>query len=265
MSTIAQRIASLGLYDPDATAWVLAVRTAGASVSVARARQVSTLVNALKAANIWNSLDRLWLHAAENATQALIDLKARATATAVNSPTFTTDRGYKCNGTSSYLDLLFNPATALSPQYVRDDASFGGWVVTASTINGGVDYGNDYSAVGTALIIKYGGNNTRANIGASTGDLIRADGGAKTGLHHIQRTGRSAGAHFRNGASVGSLTSTSVAPTSKKFGVGAYIGAGASTFSDGQHGATFIGAGLAGKESAFYTPMRTYMTAVGVP
>lgn len=263
MSSIAQRIASLGLYDPDATAWVLAVRTAGASVSQARARHISTLINALKAANVWNSLDRLWVHAAENATQALIDLKARATATAVNSPTFAANSGYQCNGTSSYLNLGL-AANAGSINYTRDDASVGGWITSVTGSGGGVDFGHDFGGY-SMIIAKAGVANTRWEINANTNPSGVPSIAFVAGLFHSQRTGSATSALFRNGASIITSTAPSIALSAKNFGVGAYVAGGPSNFNAGLYAASFIGGSLSGKESAFYNAMRTLMTAVGVP
>src|SRR5262249_57621708 len=99
-------------FDGDTLAWQSAVQGAGGAVGYAQLGFVDRLIFDLKAANVWAGLDRLWLFAAENSQQALIDLVARAGATAVNSPTFTATRGWQGNGTSSYLHSHFNPPTA---------------------------------------------------------------------------------------------------------------------------------------------------------
>lgn len=97
--------------DPDALLHKVAVVAAGGTVSDGRLALESTLIGGLKTASVWPLLDRLWLLAAENSQSALIDFVARASATAVNSPTFTTDRGYAGNGTSSYLNSNYTPST----------------------------------------------------------------------------------------------------------------------------------------------------------
>lgn len=85
------------------------------------------------------------------------------------------------------------------------------------------------------------------------------------GLFHSQRTGAATSALFRNGASIITSTAPSTALAAKNFGAGAYVAGGPSNFNAGLYAASFIGAGLGGKEAAFYAPIRTYMTAVGVP
>lgn len=262
MSPIARRIASLGLYDVDARAWVTAVRAAGASVSQSRAEKVSALVIALKAAGIWPSLDRLWLHAAENATQALIDLKARATATAVNAPTFSPNKGYTGDGSTSYLNLGL-ASNAAGINYSRDDAGVGGWMLTAPVNIGGVDWGYDYGGY-SMLQARYSATQYRWEINSGTNPSgTPASGGLSTGFFHSQRTGASASTMFRNGVSTITSTAPSVALQAKNFGAGAYV-AGPANFSSGQYAASFIGASLSGKELAFYNAMNAFMVAAQV-
>jgi hypothetical protein len=262
MSSIARRLAALGASDPDARTWVNAVNAGGGSVSRTREVYVSALIVSLKAAGVWVSLDRLWLHAAENSVQALTDLKARAAATAVNSPTFTTDRGYAGNGTTSYLDLGLNANAAT--YFTRNDASFGGWISLSPTANGGFDFGWDYGGY-SMILARYGALSYRFEINAGTNPSgAPANGGLDTGFFHGQRTAAAVSALFRNGVSVISSTAPSTALSARKFGAGAYVG-GPANFSTSRYAASFIGASLAGKEAALYTAMRTYMTAVGVP
>jgi hypothetical protein len=73
----------------------------GGALSNSELRLVSNLIRGLKTDGVWSSLDRLWLFAAENSTQALTDLVARSSATATNSPTFTANQGFAGNGTPS--------------------------------------------------------------------------------------------------------------------------------------------------------------------
>lgn len=97
--------------DADALLWVAAVVTAGGTVSAARQALVSNFIAAEKHAGCWTLTDDYWLLWAENATQALVSLKQLRTATPVNSPTFTANSGYAGNGTSSYINTGFIPAT----------------------------------------------------------------------------------------------------------------------------------------------------------
>lgn len=66
----------------------------------------------LKSGGIWSKLDTFAMFANDGGNDfALIDWKRLVLMTAVNSPTFTTNQGFTGNGTSSYINTNFNPAT----------------------------------------------------------------------------------------------------------------------------------------------------------
>jgi hypothetical protein len=70
------------------------------------------LVIDLKAAGVWSKLDTFAVFATDgNSDFALIDWIRLSDYTAVNSPTFTTNEGFKGNGTSSYIDLNYTTTT----------------------------------------------------------------------------------------------------------------------------------------------------------
>lgn len=100
-----------GGIDADALLWRDAVVTNGGTVSAARLAIVNTFVAAEKASGAWALTDDYWGFWAENAVQALTSLKQRRLATAVNSPVFTTDRGYAFDGTTNYINTGFIPST----------------------------------------------------------------------------------------------------------------------------------------------------------
>jgi hypothetical protein len=81
------------------------------------------LVVDLKDGGIWSKLDTFAVFATDGSSDfALIDWKRLSQYTAVNSPTFTTNVGFKGNGTSSYVDTNFNPSTS-GVNYTLNNAS----------------------------------------------------------------------------------------------------------------------------------------------
>jgi hypothetical protein len=81
----------------------------------------------LKDAGIWSKLDTFAVFATDGDSDfALIDWKRLTDYTAINSPTFTSNEGFTGNGTSSYIDTNWNPATQ-GVNYTQNDACFGGW------------------------------------------------------------------------------------------------------------------------------------------
>ncbi len=85
----------------------------------------NNLVLALKAGDIWTKLDVLYIFANNGGSNfATLNWKAPSAnqSTLINTPTFTTNEGFMGNGTSSYIDTNFNPATQ-GVNYTLNDAS----------------------------------------------------------------------------------------------------------------------------------------------
>src|SRR5574342_691619 len=97
----------------------------------ARKTLYATMIDALVAGGIWSKVDVLKVYAAADSPTALVNLKSASfTGTLINAPTFTVDRGYAGNGSTSYVDTNFNPTTATTPNFTQDSAHMGAWVLT---------------------------------------------------------------------------------------------------------------------------------------
>src|SRR5690606_35810663 len=94
-----------------------------------RARQllINTTITNLIAAGLWPKLDVLYLLAAADEQAARLNWKnpGTFTCTAVNSPTFTADRGFAGDGSTSYLDTNFNISSASGRLYEQNSAHIG--------------------------------------------------------------------------------------------------------------------------------------------
>jgi hypothetical protein len=64
-----------------------------------------------KASGFWSTRDFIFNFEGSNGSFALIDWKRLVMATAINSPTYDATKGFASNGTTSYIDLNYNPAT----------------------------------------------------------------------------------------------------------------------------------------------------------
>ena len=259
--------ASPASFESETTAWESAVVTAGGLVSSGRKIVVNDLIAGLKSDGVWTKLDRLWLFAAENSQSALIDLKENDASTAVSSPTFTTDRGYNGNASSSYIDTTYNPSTD-GVNYTQDSASGGVWDLTAPSAGNdaylvGAHNGGAVS-IGIIPCLYYNGVFYVAVNGAAS--TIAALGGSAPGFFAVNRSTSTAIQLYRNGSLDNSATDTSAAVPSYNIFVGAlnYINTPAS-FSSDQAAACFFGGHLTATEHGnLYNRLRTYMTAVGV-
>ena len=225
--------------------------------SATRKGHINTLISALKTAGIWTKLDVLYILAAHDAQAARLNWKADAyNLTAVNSPTFTTDRGYAGDGSTSYLDTGWDAATN-GAQFTQNSATIFGWSRTAGQNNG------FWLGTGTALSIALRPRSTADALryyvnAASLTDVANTDG---SGLLAASRSGANATQSYRNGNSIGSAGSVASGALSS---VDVNIGRCNSTFNPAQCAAMGLGANLnATEHAALYTALNTYLTAVG--
>ena len=125
--SLTNRAAYAAGFSDEATALFAAMSV---QPDAARKALINSFIVALKTAGIWSELDLLYVMAAHDAQAAQLNWKAPAanTLSPQNSPTFTTDRGYQGNGTTSYLTAGTN-FSALT-NYQQNDAVLGVWSLT---------------------------------------------------------------------------------------------------------------------------------------
>jgi len=191
--------------DPDVLAYAGAVVANGGTVSTARYPILTAFVGAEKAAGTWALTDDYWGLWAENAAQALTSLKQRRLGTAVNSPTFTPDRGYAGDGSTSYIDTVFNPslhAVAMTPDSVRlvayERTYVGGSGCTAgvnSTANRALSIrsaGASMAANGTAATFSVSLPSVGMIVSARRGPLVSDQVGFKNAISQVRSVDASA-------------------------------------------------------------------------
>jgi len=223
-----------------------------------RAFLISDTIRRLKAADIWAKLDVLWMLAAHDAQAARLNWKNPASfaLTAVNSPTFTTDRGYAGNGSTSYLNT--------------------GWAGSTNGVNfqqnslSILAYGLTTSAGNTALIGLSGGQgfnifpSFNGSVFHRAGDDPSSGGFAtnvRQGLHHADRQSSTARTGYRDGVSIGSYGSvTSLALSANVFWSHSSNGVG---FGTDQIAALGFGGSLDAQAAALSSILQSYMRAVG--
>jgi hypothetical protein len=230
---------------------------------------LAALIAGLTADGIFAKLDRLWIFAQATEALALVDLVASATATAVNSPTFTANRGYAGNGSTSYVDSNYNPSTQ-GTHFQLNSASLSIWSNTSRGPNSVVVATGAYDGTSIADLWLYGDS------GGTTGVLLRLNrdtagltklNSTSQGFFTTNRSTSTASQAYYNGASLGSDATVSTAvPNNTMFICARHdVGAG-SQFSTDQICCAAIGGSLSSTDVLnFYNRLRTYMTAVGVP
>jgi len=226
--------------------------------TTARKNLIDAAVVALKAAGVWDKIDLLEVDAAADSQAALINWKnpAGATGVAVNSPTFTADSGFTGNGSSSYIDTSFNPAT-MGVNYTQNLCCAFAWSLTAGQSVRGI-IGNSASSI--VLLPRSASDLSEARVNAtsaSTNVPASTDG---TGLWSINRTAGTTQQFYRNATLLSSGTNSSIAVTSANL----EALRSAATYWAG----TVACVGLAGsmnltEQTDLYNALNTYLTAVG--
>ena len=238
----------------------LVARFSGAP-SLDRKVKIDTLIKALKVAGVWAKLDALYVLAAHDAQAAQRNWIADAyNLTPTNAPTFTADRGYAGNGSTSYLDTGFNPSTAAG-KFQRNDAYFGIWSRTAGQTTAscaGYFSGTD----GVSILPRSASNLMTGRINQAAADDTSptstvTDG---SGLFGVTRTGASALRLARNGAELDTGTTASTALVNGNFRLGSI---GAVGFSTIELSAGLIGSQLTvAEETAAYAALNAYYSGV---
>lgn len=197
---------SLVVYDSDYKAVLDYATTQGYTLpSVSQRLKQSVLLSSLKSAGVWSKLDTFANFATDGSSNfALIDWKRLALYTGVNSPTFTTNQGFYGNGTSSYIDTNFNPATSGS-NYKLNDASRYTWMNSSG--NNGEGLNGIISSVSNRMI--RGNTSVQAINNSGTALNSAFEFTSTIGMKSIHRTS-STNVELFNGTTQGSRTCNSV-------------------------------------------------------
>jgi hypothetical protein len=232
------------------------------------------LIDGLVSDGVWSKFDVLRIYATQDSATALLNLISSSYAAITHgSPTFTADRGFTgVNGsTSVYIDSQFNPTAngqGGGGQYGQDSNHISAWSVNnvQSQVVMGVNAGSTRQ---TNMNLFNSGDNKayfRSNIDPGTADLnvVVSD---SLGHYIANRSASNAVQGYKNGSSIvtGSNASTSL-PNSNVFDLAQNSGGSAANGGSWQVAATSMGSSLSSTNASnFYSRLRTYMTAVGVP
>lgn len=248
---------SASSLDAATTAWVNAVVGAGGSVSATLQGYVDTLIKAYKSASVWSVLDREWLYASENATQASIDIVSLSTHTLVSSPTFSANVGYVFTG-SEYINTNYTTGS----NFTTNGNSFGAYVrqPVASFSNGSI---LGVSGLYSYLQAKFANIEFDAN--EAQFFLVANPSGFSAGNFIVTRTNATDVSLYRNlGAALSTQTGAPAGLPSVNFFVGAMNNAGspASNFG-GTIASAFMGGALNSTlAQAKNTALNAYMTSI---
>ncbi len=231
------------------------------------------LICGLVSDGVWSKLDVLQIYATQNSTMALLSLVSSTyNGTIHGSPTFTADRGFTGVDASAtdFIYSNFNPLTATSPLYVQNSAHISAWAltnVTSSSSGGSVIGANNLPPIQSNIFPKFSDGNVYFRINGSN---IAGIANANAIGHYIaNRSGSNALQGYKNGSSILTDSTASVAPANAQFLVLAQADVAGAIPDQGsglQIAQMSIGSSLSATDATnFYNRLRTYLTAVGVP
>jgi hypothetical protein len=175
-----------------------------------------------------NYFDFLYIFAQDNTHNALLSLFGTYSATAVNSPAFSSFNGYVGNGTSSYVSLGF--ASNNGSNISLNNACYGIMVLT-NVVESAIDFGSyDAGSTNVIYIAPYTSGSTYCKIHTSAvafGDVVTTSAGLTT----VLRTVNTSQSTYINGSLIASHTDVSSALSSRILYVCGVNGNG--TFSNG--------------------------------
>jgi hypothetical protein len=255
---------SSAAYEPEYQAvldraTVLGYTLPSASVQVKQ----NTLVSALKADSVWSQLDVFYVFANDGSAEfATLNWKEPSSfqATLVNSPTFSL-KGFRGNGTSSYINSNFNPAVS-GVNMLQNTNSFGFWLDTLDTApatNEG-HWTNSTGLFTAAFLVRY--TNARIYVNPlAAGNFISATAGylISGSLIHANRT-TSVDVQYYLGGVLRHFSSTA---TSTSFVSNQFTALrSASFYSDARISIAFAGGNLSTQAALFQTAVANYMNSL---
>lgn len=216
----------------------------------------NTLLASMKVSGVWNKLDVFYVFAVDNNASAFATINWKNPnanqSTLVSSPTFVSNGGFQGNGTSSYIDTNFNPATQ-GVQYTQNNASryFFTHAISGTGRLDGVLSSNANTMTR--------GSNQSQRINAGTNNLSAPfDYDANVNTKSIHRTSASNVTLYNSTTGSVGLTQTSTAITSAN----QLILRGSVLYGAHTCAAYAMGASLIAEHSAFIADWNTYKSSL---
>jgi hypothetical protein len=225
-----------------------------------RATDYDTIIRALQAANVWARIDMLFLFAATTTRAALTNLRdpAGPTATAVNSPNHTPDRGYTGSFPGNGHLRLGRKINQLT-HYTRNSAYLYAYNTNAKNLWEPLlgTYPPGYNTVlwgVTADNKEWGRINSTVGFGPAT---IYSPAAHATAL---SRTASNAAYLYRDAARIAQSSTASVQLDDAELSALRHY----DTYSSKQIAAAVVGAGMSDADhTAIHTAVTAYLTSVG--
>lgn len=226
---------------------------------------ISKAITDLKSAGVWDKLETLYFPAAHDAQAACLNWKeSNYSLVPINSPVFTVDRGYKGDGSSSYLDTGWY--TGSKTLFQGNAASMGVYVNNEGSLTTGNNTTATMGAVSCILATRSAANLLRGRInGATTLDFAGTTVPNRLGSTTLNRLPSNVSEGYRDAVLMGTTNSASVTRNTFPFSILAFNSSGTmSAWSSEQIAMAFMGGTLTSTEvAAINTITKEFLTAIG--
>lgn len=189
--------------------------------SAAKAAAINRLITRLKDEGVWSQLDALYVLCAHDSQAAYRNWIADSFNLTASGGTFTANYGWASDGVGAYLDTGFNPATASSPKFTQNSATFGLVSRGFAQVEGANIMGQYDGTQGCSIVTR---NSSPADATsyrinqASRSDISGSLSGQ--GVFGINRTGATSTQLYVDGYVAASGATASVAVVSQNFWIG---------------------------------------------
>jgi len=241
-------------YLPEANALFAAMTVQPSS---GRKVTINNTIRALKNSGVWDRSDLIYMLAAHDSQAARLNWKNPGTNTLseVNSPTFTTDRGYTGDGVSMALESAYT-----NTLFAQDDGHLSCFCLT-ETASGSSDISvTNITPASRGFVRARTGVNALAAVSTAAG-TTSALATAVPRLVAANRTNAANQSVYSNGAFDATSAQASSAVAAVKV---TFLGNGVASFSTRQSAFGTVGASLsADQHAALYAASLAYLQAVG--
>jgi hypothetical protein len=218
---------------------------------------------ALKSAGVWAKLDSLRVYATNgDANFALIDWVRLVTCTAVNSPPFTTNVGYRGNGTSARIDTGYVPSTDAVNLSLNSGSMF--MYRSAARTAGQVQAYEGTVKSGEGFLLTAGGPTAAGECYINSTGAVVNTGNGGIGFQLVNRVNSTTLNIYFNGIlnnqNTG-ISSTSI-PSVSVWDFSANNGSTGTFFSDVGSAVKGIGSDLTAEQGALNTAVQNYMISI---
>lgn len=215
------------------------------------------LISSLVSTGVWAKLDFLHIFAAADQATALTSLvSATYDATAVNSPTFTADRGFT-GAATKVITTPYNPSTA-GGHLTQDSASVFAWGLTSAGVAAQIVGMSANQKIEIAQ--HFGDGNAYGCI--NNGEIALAGSiSSGAGLFTLSRTASNAWAYYTNATSTNTGSNASQALAN---GTVQYLNGNLGHYNGGEIAAGGLGSSLTAQNvTDLHAALNTYLVAVG--